>query len=431
MVSLVLPMLLAGSVNAVAAARDCGSAYYRLRDGTGVDIAVSTDGHFRWRRPDGTSGLLTRRADGKWSSTAGWTERPDGKLVDLSGCSSGKIVFAGVDGQRATFAEQDGVFTSGSASLAGRLILPEGKGRVPIVVLVHGSEDSSARQTYALQRLLPAQGVGVFVYDKRGTGQSKGRFTHDIPTLAEDARTALDTARKWAGRRAGRIGYYGTSQGGWTAPLAASKDKPDFVIVGYGLAVTPIMEDREAIALDMTRHGFGTAETAKALRIGAAVETIVRSDFQSGFDELRTVLAQYRGEPWLPFVRGNVTGIALHTPEEKLRADGPKLFRGINPDYDPMPVLKALDVRQLWILGGQDIDAPYRETFRRLMALKREGKPISVVVYPDVEHGLYAFETKGEERLSTRQPASLQRLIIDFARGRSLGRSYDNAKVTR
>lgn len=431
MISLVLAALLAGTGSAASAAGDCGSAYYQLKDGTGVDVAVSTEGHFRWRRPDGTSGLLTRRADGKWSSTAGWTERPDGKLVDLSGCSLGKIVFAGVDGHRATFAEQDGVFTSGSVSLAGRLILPEGKGRVPIVVLVHGSEDSSARQTYALQRLLPAQGVGVFVYDKRGTGDSKGVFSHDIPSLAGDARAALDNARKWAGQRAGRIGYYGTSQGGWTAPLAASKDEPDFVIVGYGLAVTPIMEDREAIALDMTRHGFGAAETAKALRIGAAVETIVRSDFQSGYDELRRVLAEYQGEPWLPFVRGNVTGIVLHTPETKLRADGPKLFRGINPDYDPMPVLKALDVPQLWILGGEDIDAPYRETFRRLTALKREGRPISVIVYPDVEHGLYAFETKGEERLSTRQPASLRRLIMDFARGRPLGRRYDNARITR
>lgn len=424
------PMLAALLLGTAPATADCDSAYYRLSDGSGVDIARAADGHFRWRRPDGTTGLLTRGADGSWSSTLGWTGHDDGKTADLSACRAGRIVFSGIEGHRAALSVRDGAFLSGSTELAGRLILPEGKAKAPIVVLVHGSEDSSARESYALQRLLPAQGVGVFVYDKRGTGGSKGVFTHDIPTLAGDARAALATARAWAGGRGGRIGYYGTSQGGWTAPLAASQDKPDFVIVGYGLAVSPIVEDREAIELDMTRHGFGPAETAKALRIGAAVETIVRSDFQSGYEALRAVLAQYQGEPWLKFVRGNVTGIVLKTPEATLRTDGPKLFRGINPDYDPMPVLKRLRVPQLWILGGEDIDAPYRETDRRLTALKRAGMPISIVVYPDVEHGLYAFETEGEERLSTRQPASLQKLIIDYALGRPLSYTYDNARVT-
>ena len=44
-----------------------------------------------------------------------------------------------------------------------------GHGNVPIVVLVHASENESAPRNYAFQRLLSAQGVGVFVYDKRGT----------------------------------------------------------------------------------------------------------------------------------------------------------------------------------------------------------------------------------------------------------------------
>jgi alpha-beta hydrolase superfamily lysophospholipase len=81
-------------------------------------------------------------------------------------------------------------------------------------VLVHGSEDTSALHSYALQRLLPAMGVGVFVYDKRGTGASSGVFTHDIEQLAEDAAAALAEARRLSGRRLGRVGFYGTSQGG-------------------------------------------------------------------------------------------------------------------------------------------------------------------------------------------------------------------------
>jgi pimeloyl-ACP methyl ester carboxylesterase len=96
-----------------------------------------------------------------------------------------------------------------------------------------------------------------------------------------------------------------------------------------------------------------------------------------------------------------------------------------------MPVLRKLPTPQLWILGKEDIDAPYLETHRRLSSLRQAGTPISIVTYPDAEHGLYLFETKGEERLSTQQPPSLQRLLADFARGEPLATRYDDAAVIR
>jgi uncharacterized protein len=422
-------LALPACARAQAPIAECAASYYKLSDGSGVDIAPSTDGHYRWRRLDGTSGLLSPRAAGGWSSTLGWTGRDDGKVVDLSACAKGEIRFAGLIGRRTKFDTVQTHFPSDGVQLAGRLVLPTGKGAVPIVVLVHGSEDSSAMRNFSLQRMLPAQGIGVFVYDKRGTGESKGSFTHDLHQLAVDASAALKTAKSLAGPRAGRVGSYGTSQGGWTAPLAATLGHTDFVIVGYGLAVSPVEEDREALVLDMTRHGFGATEITKALEIGIAAQAIVRNRFQSGYDTLRTVTAKYKNEPWFPFVRGNITGFVIQTSEAELRDKGPRLFAGIMPDYDPMPVLRNLKASQLWILGGDDIDAPYLETYRRLLALKKQGHSISIVVYPHVEHGLYSFEGKGEERLSTRQPASLQSLLTGFARGRRLNTVYGDAQV--
>ena len=54
--------------------------------------------------------------------------------------------------------------------------MPKGKGKVPIVVL-RMVRNMIPRQFYALQRMLPAQGVGAFVYDKRGTGGSGGSYS--------------------------------------------------------------------------------------------------------------------------------------------------------------------------------------------------------------------------------------------------------------
>jgi pimeloyl-ACP methyl ester carboxylesterase len=430
-----LALLVAPSPGATAGSvgRDpaCAVGYYRLPDGGGVDLGHAGDDRLRWRRPDGTSGLLAPSGEQAWISTLGWTGRPDGVQVDTRACAKGEITFDGKRGRRVPFALTETRFASGSAALAGRLILPLGKARVPVVVLVHGSEDTSALRFYALQRLLPATGVGVFVYDKRGTGASSEVFTHDIDQLAEDAAAALAEARRLSGRRLGRVGFYGTSQGGWTAPRAATLTAADFVMVGYGLAIKPIDQDREALALDMTRHGFGPKETTKALEIGKAAEAILRSGFQSGYRELAALRETYRNEPWFPYVRGNVTRLMIEMPEATLRQIGPTVFNGIRPDHDPMPVLEKLQAPQLWILGGQDIDAPYAETFRRLRKLQADGRPVSIAVYPHVEHGLYAFDEAGGERLSTRQPASLLALLKDFASTGRVKQSYGDADIHR
>jgi uncharacterized protein len=416
-----------------SAARDsaCAVGYYRLPGGGGVDLGHAGDDTLRWRRPDGTSGLLAPSGEQAWISTLGWTGRPDGVRVDTRACAKGEITFNGKRGRRVPFALTETRFVSGGATLAGRLVLPQRKSQVPVVVLVHGSEDTSALRFYALQRLLPATGVGVFVYDKRGTGASAGTFTHDIEQLADDAAAALAEARRLSGRRLSRVGYYGTSQGGWTAPRAATLTAADFVMVGYGLAIKPIEQDREALALDMKRHGFGPEETAKALEIGKAAEAILRSGFRSGYQELAALRETYRNEPWLPYVRGNVTRLMIEMPEATLRKIGPTAFNGSRPDHDPMPVLEKLQVPQLWILGGQDIDAPFAETFRRLRTLQADGRPVSIAVYPHVEHGLYAFEEVAGERLSTRQPASLLALLKDFARTGRVKKSYEDVNIHR
>jgi pimeloyl-ACP methyl ester carboxylesterase len=292
-------------------------------------------------------------------------------------------------------------------------------------VLVHGSEDSSARDFYSLQRLFPSAGIGAFVYDKRGTGASSGEYTHDYPLLAKDAVAALREARRLAGSRAGRTGYQGTSQGGWVAPIAATMAQVDFVIVGYGLAVSPIDEDRSAIELDMTRRGYGPDVVAKALEIGEATEAIVVSNFESGFDRLAAVRAKYGNEPWFKYVHGNVTFFMLEQPEAKVREQGPMLLRGALPYYDPMPVLRGLSTPQLWILGADDLEAPITETVRRLHALAASGKPIDIAIFPRAEHGIYEYETAADgTRLSTRNSEGYFAMMRDYILEGRLWRNY-------
>jgi pimeloyl-ACP methyl ester carboxylesterase len=310
-------------------------------------------------------------------------------------------------------------FQGSGVVLAGRLTLPPGEARVPIVVLIHGAEHSSALEAYALQRQFASAGIGVFAYDKRGTGISGGRYSQNYLLLATDAILAMREARRLAGVRAGRVGYQGGSQGGWVAPLAARIEPVDFVIVSFGLAVSPLDEDREAISFDMERAGFGPEIKAKAMEVADATATIVTSNFTDGYEQLEAVKRKYGDEPWFKLVRGNVTQYLLATSPETVRKEGPSLLEGVPAQYDPMPVLANLDVPQLWIFGGQDRDAPPGETIRRLAALRGSGRPITTAVFPEADHGMYEFETLADgERVSTRQPEGYFHMMRDFIKGK-------------
>src|SRR5207248_2714120 len=109
----------------------------------------------------------------------------------------------------------------------------------------------------------------------------------------------------------------------------------------------------------------------------------------------------------------------LATSPEIVRKEGPVLLEGVPAQYDPMPVLANLEVPQLWILGGQDRDAPSGETLRRLTALRKAGRPIRTVVFPNADHGIYEYETRPDgERVSTRQPEGYLPLMRDFIKAK-------------
>lgn len=431
MKNIALVFLALASVASVADDVPCEVGSYLLKDGTTLDIAASAPGKLRWRLPDGRSGMLTPQGKGRWTSTLGWTEQPDGHRVTIADCNRGEIRFDKLTGQRVPLIQIDTRFEGSGVKLAGRLTLPPGDARVPIVVLIHGSENSSAIRDYSLQREFTSAGIGVFAYDKRGTGSSEGTYTQNYLMLATDAVLAMREAKRLAGTRAGRVGYQGSSQGGWVAPLAARIEPVDFVVVSYGLAVSPLDEDREAIDFDMERAGFGPQIKAKAMEVADATARIIESGFTEGWDQLDAVRRKYGGEPWFKAVRGNITTYLLSGSAEMWRKEGPRLLEGIPARYDPMPVLTNLDVPQLWVIGGQDRDAPPKETLRRLTTLRAAGRPITTAVYPNADHGMYEFETLADgERLSTRQPDGYFRLMADFIAGKPLTEKYGNAMMS-
>ncbi len=412
---------------------DCQIGTYRFPNGEIVDIARSEGNTFRWRKFDGTTGVLHKKQDGSWTSTLGWTNRPDGHTASFTGCATGEIEFDGKKAHRIPFDVTDTMFKSRDGiKLAGRLVLPKGDNAIPVVVFVHGAERESARDSYALQRLLPAEDIGAFVYDKRGTGGSEGTYTQDFETLADDAVAAMREAKRIAGRRCARIGYQGGSQGGWVAPLAATRAPVDFVIVSFGLAVSVIDEDQQEVALEMRLKGHSQKDISKALEVASAAEAVFESGFTKGFERFDAVRAKYRNEPWYKDVHGNYTHFILPYTAAEAREKFKDFLPGTPFRYDPMPTLRAVEAPQLWLLGEDDLEAPSAETSRRLKTLIAEGKPITLALFPRAEHGMTEYEIASDgERVSTRYAPGYFIMMRDFARNGQLSGAYGSSAVVK
>ena len=221
--------ILAGSALAPAAAAECRPGIYGESTDAFMVLGAAA--------PAPGSGQRYLFRDGRRGSTAS----PASPLA----CDADVAILKLPDGTtnlwpRNETRETDATFEDVATPLAGRLIEPPGPADAnrPLVVLVHGSEKTPAiGSVYAY--MLAAQGVSVFVYDKRGTGASGGDYTQNFELLADDAAAALRSARSLAACRFARAGFFGGSQGGWVAPLAATRSTADFVAVGFGLVVSP------------------------------------------------------------------------------------------------------------------------------------------------------------------------------------------------
>ena len=208
------------------------------------------------------------------------------------------------------------------------------------------------------------------------------------------------------------------------APLAANRSPADFVAIAYGLVASPIEEDRAQMELEVHALGLGDKEVALTNRLSKASAGIILSGFQQGFDELAAVKREMADKPWAAKIEGEWSGGFLRMPEADLRRIGRARFDNLELiwSYDAVPALRALKVPLLWVLAGEDREAPIGETRAALTRLIGEGKDIDLYVFPNTDHGMLEFTTAPDgSRNATRVTDGYYRLIGDWIKGEVAG----------
>ena len=146
--------------------------------------------------------------------------------------------------------------TNGGTVLNGSLYRPRGRrGRLPLIALAHGSEEADRYSFGPIPLVLAANGFAVLAYDKRGSGASTGDWNAaGLAELADDLVAAIRAISKRPDIDPSRNAILGTSEGGWVAPLAASRFRAIKAIVAISggartkgdAYVHKIRRDREA-----------------------------------------------------------------------------------------------------------------------------------------------------------------------------------------
>ncbi len=391
------------------------SGAYRLEDGRILGISPTDEEVLRIR--DFSTGEvhgLYPLGDDRFTVRPGWApkEAPESGTARIEGRSL--IWTQGSQETRAErllLPEKTARFPSGGTGgdedveLYGRLVLPSGKGPHPAVVVVHGSEKNAATIFYNDPWLLAPRGVAVLVFDKRGTGSSGGKFGMDFTQLAGDVVAAVEWLKQQPEIDPQRIGLTGYSQGGWISPLAASKsDAIKFVLVGYGMVDSPADEERNETIYALRKRGFGEADIAEAEELTSAANEIMRSRFESGWERAGELKQRFKDEAWVAVLDDGTAGSIMRYPGWAMRRVAPWMMpKGLDRHwfYDSRAVLETLDIPMLWLIGGDDIEAPNETTIATLQQLRAQGKPFETVVYPHADHGIRLFEEKDGERVYT------------------------------
>jgi pimeloyl-ACP methyl ester carboxylesterase len=253
-----------------------------------------------------------------------------------------------------------------AAVLAGDIFLPPqaARGLVPGVVMVHGSGRAERAMYRRGTERLAALGMAVLLYDKRGVGQSTGRYREvtaengleSLGELADDARRALAVLASQRQIDPARVGFYGASQAGWILPLAADGHPAvRFLIVLSGPATSVGYE---------IRHGRLNGEGRKAI----------------SEEELARQLAGFKGPH----------------------------------GYDPTQVLSRLRTPTLWIMGDGDQNLPLRETLQALGSLPATASGLLTLVrFPDADHGMYRADGSRVDYWETIEDWLRKRGILD------------------
>jgi len=325
---------------------------YRLGDGTTLGLLGNDTGTWALEVESGAYHQLYGTAPSWVVGAKFGVRRPEQGQLRVSGTT---LVWGRKTGRRLPLRQLEVRFPGArGAVLAGTLTVPAGRGPFPAAVYVHGSGPSLRTESQYLAALLARRGIAFLAYDKRGNGQSTGRYPGEAATpptidvLSRDVAAAAAFLAAQPEIDPARVGLAGASQAGWIIPLAAVRAgaRVHWALIESGPVVTTGESDLYA---SLVSHGD--------VPLTSPIDDIL----------------------------------------DQVRKTGPVGF-------DPVPSLRRLRIPILWLYGEVDRSQPTALDVPVLERLRTDtGADLTWRVFPKADHFLFELRTGlNSERPSSR-----------------------------
>jgi alpha-beta hydrolase superfamily lysophospholipase len=267
-------------------------------------------------------------------------------------------------------------FRGAGVVLAGTVIEPANRGPHAAMVVLHSSGHQSRNGPVAYFRLLAsffaARGIATLIYDKRGVGESTGEWASaSFDDLAHDGLKAVEFLKSHGGIDPKRIGLWGISQGGWLAPLAASRSSDvAFIVPVAGPAVGTGEQEIYRVVNGLRKEGFSAEEVTAAENHMRLFFAVVEE--KAGWDSLEASTRRAHRSRWAGFVQ---------LPSSLKDLSWWMRMRS----FDPAALAARLTCLSLHVFGSQDDDVPTEESVRILASVPGKERR-TVKVFDGADH---------------------------------------------
>jgi pimeloyl-ACP methyl ester carboxylesterase len=284
------------------------------------------------------------------------------------------------------YAQQAIRFRNGDVQLSGTLVLPSRTGRHPVVVLTEGSGDWTRDTAWWMDpvNVFLRRGIGVFIYDKRGVGQSGGDWRRSsYGQLSEDLLAAIRALRRHPNVDRARIGARGMSQGGWIASLAASRSSHLAFLISLSASAAGTVEaqDTQSLIERMRADGFSEGEVEEARRLLGLTYQAPHSP--AAWTRMQAVAEALRARPWFGRTIAGLPRDAWVWQQRRL-----------NAGYDPAPAFERVRVPTLIIYGELDRPEASIPRLERALAIAAN-RDFEIRVLPGANHNLEVAGSSG------------------------------------
>jgi pimeloyl-ACP methyl ester carboxylesterase len=285
-----------------------------------------------------------------------------------------------------------------------------GDGPRTTVILIHGN-DPETREMGFIIPFFVCNGINVISYDQRGVGESAGNWFLNGPSQrADDVEAIYDVMRGDPRVDSHRIGIWGFSNGGWTAPLVSLHRSIAFMILKSAPTESLAQNIDYEVEQEMRRHNVGAA-SRQAIALWHAFEQALNGTVSWSYTKRLYDLDATQA--WFRYSLMPELGISIPPPTSMIA--GLRRFVTFDPTHT---LLNLSSTPTLALYGALDrnVDAPDAAIHLREYLTRAGNRDVTIKTYPNAGHQLIVSKSgyNGEPALPERFVSGYPQIMITW-----------------